>query len=81
MVTTENMALLRDWNFGARCLQGAPTSERIITELGRVRSCRRCPGDRSDSNASRNLEGCLDQYERLYEEVIAEGPAERPRTT
>src|SRR4051794_25363615 len=35
LVTTENVDMLRDWNFGARCLQGFPTPDRIAAELDR----------------------------------------------
>ena len=78
IVTTQNMMLLRDWNFGARCLQGSPTPERLASELDLFD-----PEDASSVTdwirSVASLGTSLDQYSALYNQAVDLGSAGHTR--
>lgn len=75
MVSTVNVGILRDWNFGARCLQGKVSVARVVEEIGRYE-----PVDAglvtSWIRDVANIERSLDRYLDLYRAVVDEGPVE-----
>ncbi|QGG95416.1 hypothetical protein [Actinomarinicola tropica] len=80
IVTADDVADLRDWNFGARCLQRPVTASTVGEEIDRYD-----PRDAARASAwirqVADLERALDAYEALYEEVRLEGVPDGHRTT
>ena len=71
MVRTNDVATLREWNFGMRCLQQPASTGRVIREI--------LAYDAADAAAvsayireNASLDCALDRYTSLYEEIAAE---------
>ena len=71
MVRTNDVATLREWNFGMRCLQQPASTGRVIREI--------LAYDAADAAAvsayireNASLDCALDRYISLYEEIAAE---------
>jgi UDP-3-O-[3-hydroxymyristoyl] glucosamine N-acyltransferase len=75
MVTSSEASGLRDWNFGARCLQGRVTADAVVPRIDSY--------DAADAAAVTtairevaDLARCVDRYERLYDDAIRWGADE-----
>ena len=80
LVTSADVERLRDWNFGARCLQRPVTTEGIGVEIDRY--------DASDSSGVTDwirqvadLERSVDTYLDIYRDVLADPAPGGPPTT
>ena len=74
LVSSENVAELREWNFGARCLQRPWSAAALESEL------ERWDADDADRTAAwirgdADLSSALERYLRLYQESIADPAA------
>lgn len=80
MVTADEVAELRDWNFGGRCLQRPVTATTVGGEIDRYD-----PKDAARASTwVRGVAGlpeALTAYERAYGDAIAEGVADHQTTT
>ena len=81
VVGASTVDVQRDWNFGARCLQARHTVEAIGHEIDMIDAA----SARATSLHMRtvaSLERALDQYERIYAGVLADGvPRSDPLAT
>ena len=69
LVTMVNVSVLRDWNFGSRCLQSAVSVPQLEHQLDKLD--RRDVGSVTDWIRSvADLEHALDRYELLYRRAI-----------
>ena len=70
LVTSQNFESLRALNFGLRCLTDTITVDRCVKEIGRYDSDE-ASRVANNARADADLRKLLDQFEKLYDEVLA----------
>ena len=79
MVTTGDLARLREWNFGARLLTGPLDSTAIAREIARYDAQDAATVSRRIRDGA-SLDGALVEYERVYDDVMREDVPDTTRT-